>query len=858
MPEIREILLVPHTHHDIGYTNTPQACLAAHERAIYDVLDLCEADAGSDSPAAFRWTLEISRPLMQFLRHAQPGDVERLQAMVRAGRLAVTGGYMHMTQLIGHESYVRFFEPVRELRERFGLPVSIVQHADVNGLSWGAVPLMRQFGLDCLVMGLNPDHGYPPLEQPSAFQWEGQEGSRVFVWLSSHYGHCDDWGITSGRIEPAIEPISQLVGSTEQRDDYPFDFLLLHSAQDNMWPNAQAGRAVQQWNERAAGPPMRIVTIDAAMQQARAQAASANLPVLRGEWADWWAHGHGSSAYEVGVARQAQADLRVAETLQGLAECARPGAEIPRADVSVIAWYRRPSLQVTDPERERRTDAAYDNLLLFEEHTWGSFDSVTRPHNLFAQAHWNGKAAFAYEAAGEARALSREAAERLVSALPPDEVPALVVMNPLPTKRDEVVYVGTVEGEVPVLVRDIPPLGVKVLPWTGPEPSTQPPPNPLGEPTDDIRFENDHFALEVDPATASISRLYDKRVGREWIDSAAPAGLGAVIYEEVDPQDPHPAVRVDRRNFSPAHPGPRFVRTVASGRGEPYVSRTPHCTMVTLAAEAPYLPLVRTSVTLYDDLPYIDIRVQLDKRENYAMEGVYVAFPFNVANPDFLVETANAVYHAGSEQLPNTCHAWYSVQHAVGITNGDAGILWGTRQAPLVQFGDITTGRWDTSHVPSSGHLYAWLMNNLYFTNFKAAQGGQSTFDFRIGTSTTAVSCADVRAWGEAFAHAPVTLIDRVKSGTYRWVDVQPDNVSVQVLSLASDSYEGMLVRLKETAGKATSVRLTLPGFTRATIGRAGGSGSADGDSQRTLLPEGDVFIFDIGPHQLVSVSAWR
>jgi alpha-mannosidase len=131
MPSIREILLVPHAHHDVGYTDMPRACLEGHERGIYDVLDLCETDPDDGSPYAFRRTVEISRPLVQLLGHAPARDVERLRSLAERKRISVTAGYMHMTQLIGHEDYVRSFAPVREMREG-GLPVSIVQHSDVN------------------------------------------------------------------------------------------------------------------------------------------------------------------------------------------------------------------------------------------------------------------------------------------------------------------------------------------------------------------------------------------------------------------------------------------------------------------------------------------------------------------------------------------------------------------------------------------------------------------------------------------------------------------------------------------------------------------------------------------------------
>ncbi len=185
MPQITEILIVPHTHHDAGYTHVPETILRMHERFIHEALALCEQDGDDASPSAFRWTVEASLPLLKFLRHASAGDVARLQSLVARRRLSVTAGYLHMTQLIGHEEYVRFFQPVREIR-RYA-PVSVVQHGDVNGLSWGVVPLMREARLDCLVMAFNPDHGRAPFEQPSAFVWEGQAGSRVLVWLSLFY-----------------------------------------------------------------------------------------------------------------------------------------------------------------------------------------------------------------------------------------------------------------------------------------------------------------------------------------------------------------------------------------------------------------------------------------------------------------------------------------------------------------------------------------------------------------------------------------------------------------------------------------------------------------------------------------------
>jgi hypothetical protein len=847
VPKIREVLIVPHTHHDVGYTHMPDICMEAHERGIHEAIRLCEMDIGSDVPHAFRWTVEVARPLLRFLRHATGGEIARLQRLVADGRIAVTAGYLHMTQLVGHEDYVRFFMPVREFR-RYELPVSVVQHGDVNGLSWGVVPIMREAGLDCLVMALNPDHGRAPLEQPSAFVWEGQDGSRVLVWLSIHYGLGGfTWGLAEGRIDGAIEPISRLVARAEVREDYPFDFVVVHAAEDNMWPNRGVTAAVRQWNERGTQPPMRIATIDTVAERLRAFAGSDGgrgaLPVLRGEWADWWAHGHQSSAYEVGVGRQGQAELTAAETLRSIARFAGSPehVELTYEYLPAANHYRKPVIISDNADWKRRVDNAYDKLLLFEEHTWGTFESVASPFSHFSQAHWNASARFAFEAETEARELMREGIERLVAALPPGNGPALVVANPSASPRSDKVLVRTPQGVRAAFVSDVPPLGARVLAWSEVEAGMLPanelergieqgidifgqiePPGMSAPTGGDVtveaaRLENSYYLIEVDPETASIVRLYDKALQREWVDASALTGMGGVVYE------------VERRPFS---------------------------TTLVMEASAPYLPYIATHITIYDSVKMVDVTVRLRKEENYGMEGVYVLFPFALERPRFLLETANAVYQAEKEQLPNSCRDWYSVQHGTGVTSGDgsASVLWATRECPMVQLGGFHTGEWATGLQAPRGHIYSWLMNNLYFTNFKAAQSGQATFSFRFATTGGAATRSDVRAWGEAFALPMPARLAPVQPGTYRWLDVEPDTVPVQVLKQASDEGDvpgATIIRLKETAGKTTPVTLTWLGASPIRLSVVDLLESQPGTP---LEGDGKTFRLELAAHKLATL----
>ncbi|MGH1526635.1 hypothetical protein ACRAWC_22555 [Leifsonia sp. L25] len=168
MPRIRRLLLLGHTHHDVGYTNSPRIIDGMHARIVREVLRLADEDTTTpDAPDRFRWTFEVARPVLNFLRDAAPAEVARLRELVADGTLAVTGGYLNMTQLPDLPEFEAGYRPLGRLRDA-GIPIRTEQHGDVNGIAWGVADAMLDAGVDRLVMALNPDHGRAPLEQPSA------------------------------------------------------------------------------------------------------------------------------------------------------------------------------------------------------------------------------------------------------------------------------------------------------------------------------------------------------------------------------------------------------------------------------------------------------------------------------------------------------------------------------------------------------------------------------------------------------------------------------------------------------------------------------------------------------------------
>lgn len=757
MSVIREILLLGHTHHDVGYTNSPRLIDRAHTDIVDRILELCE-EGPADGPDAFRWTFEVARPVLRWLKRAEDGDRERLRSLVAQGRVAVTGGYLNMTQLPSEAEQDTAYDQLAAIREA-GLELRTEQHGDVNGLSWGSVEGMRRAGIERLFMALNPDHGRPPLTQPSAFWWEGISGERVFTWLSTHYGVGEEWGLVDGDVTLAEQRVTSFIAELEARDDYPFDLAVVHAGNDNRWPTADFLKVVRQWNAVHPERPMRTVTVDQALDLLQEQAASAELPVLRGEWSDWWSHGHGSTAREVAVYREARSFRRAGAAALAL-ESLRGGST---PELGTVLGYRRlPSRLRSAEQISADLESVDESLLLFGEHTWGSWETYSRPFSTLSHSSFNAKAAFAYEAYDLARDLAIEGLARLVgsadggegaaedtdagaqaTAVPP--VPnSIVVINPSARQRTEAVDVEVAIGQRRRAVVTAPPFAVVQVPVPA-EPAVR---VVSGA---DASVETSRYRAVVDPRRGGITSLIDLRAGRELVDSAHGHGLGAVVAEVPSESARHPMLEGDFKSFHPDHPGPDLDRLVATGDGEVEVLERADLTALRWRTEVDGISAI-TTLTLYRDSDLVDLEVDLVKPERFGPESIFVAFPFAVGDPEFLLETAGAVYAADREQLPDTSKDWYSIQHALGVTGDGCGVLWGSYDAPLVQLGDFHTGSWARELQANGGQVNSWLMNNLHFTNFQARQEGTRRYRYRFGSRPEGIDHAEVARFGQELA----------------------------------------------------------------------------------------------------------
>src|SRR5258708_18854236 len=85
---LQEILLLHHTHTDIGYTHDQPIVWALNRQFIDDMLD--QLDRTQDWPAGSRpiWTCDVTQTLRHCLATTTPANVQRFQRAAASGPLS--------------------------------------------------------------------------------------------------------------------------------------------------------------------------------------------------------------------------------------------------------------------------------------------------------------------------------------------------------------------------------------------------------------------------------------------------------------------------------------------------------------------------------------------------------------------------------------------------------------------------------------------------------------------------------------------------------------------------------------------------------------------------------------------------
>ncbi len=425
----------------------------------------------------------------------------------------------------------------------------------------------------------------------------------------------------------------------------------------------------------------------------------------------------------------------------------------------------------------------------------------------------------------------------------------------------------TGEDAILLVAKDVPAMGYAVFSVRPGEGDARKPkaetarPNDAGHPVLESRF----YRLAVDPKTGGISSLIDKETGRELVDPSSPWKLNTYIYEQ--PEGGRKAVD-DMTKRAAFHRWSPEATTAVKAEWDGPVARS-----LVVEERAEDVPLrsssasssTRTSNASTWSTSSTRRRRSTPKRSTSPSRS-RSAKPKGGQSPSGTVpvnvrfEISDADMAPGKEQLPGTTLDWHTVQHWVEFSGKDARVVWSPVEAPLVEFGDINTGKWLTKLDLANAWVFSYAMNNYWMTNFKASQEGRVEFRYSLTSLPPGPAAAGAvepdRVAPSRFGwevHTPLAVAwlpaknkGRFTTEAESFVSVDQPNVIVQALWLDADGTP--VARLREIAGRSTAARLTSDVFFGFTVRSAGTHETKESGFMDVALKPFEIMTVKLAP----------
>ena len=720
----RDVYLLSYSHNDIGYSDLQQRVERKQWQNIEDAMRLIERTRGNPPEARYRWNVEMLWPVESWLAQAPDSLRERFLADVREGSIglnAFLGGVL--SGLATAPEMTHFFEYARHLRDSLGLPVTTALISDIPGQSWGIVTALAQSRLRWFAIAPNNGDRIGYVLQ----DW----GDRPFYWVSQSRQDTVLTWVAGASYSLFHEARIRVFGEKRlfslmrrlEEAGYPYVPVQLPYTVDgdNGPTDPDLPDYVMDWNRRYASPRLLIAT-HAQMFRALEAGYAAKLPVVAGDFTGYWEDGAASTARETALARAASSRLVQADAL-----CAMLASAACAAADDYAAWR---------------------DVVLWDEHTWGAAASIDTPDAPDVVSQWRYKQAFALGA----DSLSRLLVARALASRGRVVAGAFDVFNTSSWPRTDLVVVPAelsrggdrvvgpdgraalsqrlVTGELAVLVKALPPFAARRYRIRPGHATAGGDARASG-----LVVENGRLAVRVDSATGAVASLRPMPGGAELVDAARRSGLAAYLY--VAGRDSSRAAGPTRVKVRVREPGP----LVAS---------------LFVEADAPGARSVTREVRLVSGLARVDVSTAIDKLPVRKAEGVHLAFPFAVPSGQIRFDVASGVVRPDSDQLVGAAKNFVEAQSWVDVSDDSTGVTVTTPDAPLVEIGGLNAESPWMRALPRTQTFYAYVMNNYWHTNYKAYQDGP--VDFRFGILPHGAFRAEDAARDGAEAREPLLV----------------------------------------------------------------------------------------------------
>ena len=864
------VYIVPHIHVDVGYSDYQAKVAAIQSRTIDEAMDMTAKHPD------FRFSLDGEWDLQQFLQTRSAAQQQRAIAAIQKKQLFVPAQYASLlTGIPTAETLIRSLYPGANFSRIHNTPFDYANITDVPSYSWSYASILAAAGLHYLAAASNnyraPVLLQGRLNENSPTWWTGPDGKRVLLWYSRHYHQTRSlFGLPP--IPSAGHDTLPLFLQMYAGASYHANAVILYGTQvENTDLFPQQAELAHEWNATYAYPRLQYSGFHEALQEIEKQFGD-NIPTIRGDGGPYWEDGAAADAYYLAMERWNEARGQTAEKLATLASLVNPLLKTDAAEL----------------------DRMWTDMVLMDEHTWDSYNSVSDPTSMEAVDQLAVKEQLAVNAAGRVDFVARRSMANLADAVPAGPG-SLIVFNSLNWKRSGAAFVDLDKGQeivdvstdqpvpfeilgagsefyhVRFVAQEVPPVGYKVYLMRQAQKAA---PIPAAEKRSSI--ESLYYKVLLDPATGAVRSIYDKQLRRELVSQDSPYRFGEYLYVTGGDKAPNTILEY-------SHVYPKADLAIHPPQNGKIISltRAPDGEVAHMQSENLNTPSIRSEIRLFDREKKIEFVEDVDKKQVESKEAVYFAFPFAVSQPQFQYEIQNGVVDPAKDMYSGAGHEWFSVQHWVSVQQDGVSASVFPLDAPLVTLGDINRGEWPVEFGMRPGTIFSYVMNNYWDTNYRAGQGGHFRFHYVI-TSAPSTSASDLSrmGWEEITPLETDVVTTQDKAVTLSaqnqphdemqpssvpadancsqhldgkqesFLDIRDPNVLLETWKPAEDE-NGTILRFLDFGGAERTVTVRIPCLHLDRISQT----DAVERGQTAISVVGDnQFDFTLHPHEIVTI----
>ena len=588
--------------------------------------------------------------------------------------------------------------------------------SDIPGFAWSTVTALSKgdvkyfsigsnfFGLQHPYLGDRAGHFLKTWGDKPVW-WASPSGEEKILFWTAAKGYSSWHGTPVGGIfdrgpKKIADYLNELTNSK-----YPYEIVQwrYNVVSDNGPIDSTISDFVEQWNKKYASPKIVLNTTEKLFETFEKRYGD-QIPTVKGDITPYWEDGALSTAAEEGKNRINSLRLQQLGTLYSM-------------------------INPTLYDQQKFSDA-WANIILFHEHTWGAYNSISEPDKPFVTEQWRIKKQYMLDADKQVNQIEKD----VIKSVSDPASKKIAVFNSASFKRTgPVTITSNIKGKsvkdatgkiVPFqtlsngntvfIASDVPSLGNALYELNDAIASFV---NPFV--ITDSSFSNGKITMVWDKQNGSIIKLEDEQ-HFNFVGTYNKQGLNSYWYMPglIDPVN-----AVTNNNVK--------IKIVESG---------PVLTTISFISEAPGANSLIRNISLYAGSDAITIDNIIDKKAVREKESVHFGFPFNNSFNKTVLDAGYGNMKYLTDQLPGSNFDYLYARRWIDVSNDKKGIQLLLLESPLIEPDSIIDERktinqshkaWKKAGRPTST-WFSYAMNNYWHTNYKADQEGVAHFKYSL------------------------------------------------------------------------------------------------------------------------------